>query len=78
MFTSKFSQRMIKWIYSPKKFIINLEIQFGKKYTFIDIEVISRLRSQAIERAKEIAFNDVKIIVKGSKSLGKVRQLDEL
>lgn len=68
---------MIKWIFSQKKFIINLEIQFGKKYTFMDVEVESRFRSEAIELAKDKAYNEIKIIVKGSKSLGKVNRLDE-
>ena len=77
MFNSIHSQRWLKWICSPKKFIINLEIKVGDRYTFKDFEVVARFRNEAIEKAKQQAKDEIKIVVNGSKSLGKVKKFNE-
>ena len=77
MFNSIHSQRWLKWIRSPKKFIVNLEIQVGENYTLKDVEVIARWKSEAFEKAKEQIRNDLQIIVKGSKSLGRIKKFNE-
>ena len=77
MFSSIHSQRWLKWVVSPKKFIVNLEIKIGEKYTFKDVEVIARFKTEAFEKAKKQIKEDMQIVVKGSKSLGKVKQFNE-
>ena len=77
MFSSIHSQRLLKWIVSPKKFIVILEIKVGEKYTFRDIEVSARFKSEAFEKAKQKAKDEIQIVVKGSKSLGKIKQFNE-
>lgn len=76
MFSSKFCQRLLKHFLKPKNFIINLEVKVGDKYAFIDKKVVSRFRSDAINIAIEETKKDIKIIYKGSKSLGKVEQFN--
>ena len=78
MFKSIHYQRILKYFKSPKKFIINLEIKIGNKYTFQDHEVIAMYRVEAIEIAKKQAYESVKVIYKGSKSLGKVKNFNEI
>ena len=77
MFSSIHSQRWVKWLNGPKKFIVNLEIRIDGKYTFKDVEVYSRWRAEAIDLAKDKVMREIEIVVKGSKSLGKVKKLYE-
>ena len=77
MFNSIHGQRWLKWIRSPRRFIVNLEIKVGENYTFKDVEVVARWKSEAFEKAKEQIRNDLQIIVKGSKSLGRIKKFNE-
>lgn len=77
MFKSIHSQRWFKWVTSPKKYIINLEVKVGDRYTFRDVEVTARTRHEAIQKAKKETLENIKLIVKGSKSFGRVKQLNE-
>lgn len=77
MFNSIHSQKWLKWICSPKKYIVNVMIYVNDKYTFMDIEVIAHNKSDAIEKAKLKANDNVKVIIKGLKSLGKIKSINE-
>ena len=73
MFNSKFSQRIIKAMFSPKTFVINFEVKIGDNYFFVTQKVHSMFRSHAIEHSKKNLADSIKIIYKGSKSLGKTQ-----
>jgi hemerythrin superfamily protein len=77
MFSSIFIQRLFKYFASDKKFIINLEVKVFDKYTFLDIEENARFRNDAIKQAIEKTKSNISISVKGSKSLGKIKQFNE-
>jgi outer membrane protein assembly factor BamA len=77
MFNSIYSQRFFKWIVSPKKYLVNIEIKVGEKYTFQEIEVEARCKSEAYEKAKKKIFSEINIITKGCKSLGRLKNLNE-
>jgi len=77
MFKSIYSQQWLKWNRSPKKFIVNLEVKVGEKYTFLNVEVVAISKAEAFKKAKQKVSDDIVIIVKGSKSLGKIKQLNE-
>lgn len=77
MFQGIFTQRWYKWAFSPKKFVVGVEVKIGKKFAFLEIEVEARLRREAIELAKTIVKNQIQIIAHGSKSLGKVKRFNE-
>jgi hypothetical protein len=77
MFTSIHSQKWLKYILSKKKFIVNLEIKVGDKYTFINVEVFAHYKSDAINKAKEKTMQEIKIISKGSKCLGREKNFNE-
>ncbi len=77
MFNSQFYQRLIKYFNSPKRYIVNIEIQVKDKFTFIDVEVISNSKIGLGKKAKEIIKKDLKIIPQGSKCLGRIKQFNE-
>ena len=77
MFNSIFSQRWLKWISGPKKYVVNLEIRIGQNYRFKDVEVVAHCKSEAFEKAKLKMRDSIEIVVKGSKTLGRVKSFDE-
>ncbi len=77
MFSSINYQRLLKWVTSPKKYIVNLEVRVNDKYTFMDVEVIAHNKNDAKEKAKIKANDNIKIIFAGLKSLGKINKLNE-
>lgn len=77
MFNSIFSRKLIKYLLSPKKYIVNLEIKVNEKYTFIDQEVIAHWKEEAKEKAIKKTIQEISINFKGLKSLGKIKQLNE-
>ena len=77
MFSSINYQRWLKWVQSPKKYIVNLEVKIHDRYSFLDVEVIAHNKSDAIEKAKLKANDNIKVIFKGLKSLGKIHKLNE-
>lgn len=78
MFGSLFFSRLKKYYTQPKNFVVNLEVQIGSKYFFVTKKIQSRFRSEAIEIAKEEILDDIKVIYKGSKSLGRIKQFNEV
>jgi hypothetical protein len=77
MFSSKFSQRLWKWLCAPKKFksVFLVRVKVGKfqnEYIRMETEVIAHNKRQA----KELAYQEIKkqvfIEEVSTRSLGKV------
>ncbi len=77
MFNSKFSQRLFKWLFSPKKYIVNIEFQLFDKYSLMNVEVIAHTKNEAMLKAVEKVKQEQKNIVSGLRSLGKIKTLQE-
>jgi hypothetical protein len=52
MFITKFSQRLIKWLSSPKTYIVNVCIDVDGKIVYRDVEGVSYSKKQALLEAK--------------------------
>lgn len=85
MFNSIHSQKITKWLFSPKKYLVNTEVYLGgerentfiSRYTFITVEVIARTKYEAKQKAKQKAIESIEVKIKGLKSLGRVKSLNE-
>ena len=85
MFNSIHSQKILKWLSSPKKYLVNTEVilcgevknVFGSRYTFISVEVIARNKHEAKQKAKNKVRKNIEVKIKGLKSLGRVKSLNE-
>jgi outer membrane protein assembly factor BamA len=77
MFSSIHSQRFLKYIFCKKKYVVNIEVKVGNNYTFKDVIVEAHTKSEAKKEAKQLIKQQLEIIVKGSRSLGKIKKLNE-
>lgn len=85
MFNSIHSQKIKKWLFSPKKYVVNTEVNlseevknvFGSRYAFISVEVIARNKHEAKQKAKNKVRENIEVKIKGLKSLGRVKSLNE-
>jgi hypothetical protein len=77
MFSSIHSQRFLKYIFCKKKYVVNIEVKVGNNYTFKDVIVEAHTKKEAFEKAKQLVKEQLQIIVKGSKSLGKIKDFNE-
>lgn len=77
MYRSIFSQRWLKYICQPKKYLVSLEVKVGHKFTFTEIEVEAKTKYEARHKAKEHVKRDIKINYKGLRSLGRIKRFEE-
>lgn len=85
MFNSIHSQKITKWLFSPKKYLVNTEVNLGEEvknefithYTFITVEVIAHTKHEAKQKAKQKVIESIEVKIKGLKSLGRVKSLNE-
>lgn len=77
MFNSIHSQRWFKWICQPKKFLVNIEVKIGDKYTFKDVEVMAYTKDEARKKAILQTKQEIKVITKGLRSFGRIKKFEE-
>ena len=77
MFNSIHSQRWLKWICQPKKYLVNIEVKIGDKYTFKDVEVIAYTKSQAKQKAVMQTRSEIQVVTKGLRSYGRIKKFEE-
>lgn len=74
MFYSNFRIRIMNYLSSPKKYIVNVLVRVGMVQTIMDVEVTARNKPQAYRIAKERANAQIEVSIKGSKSLGRINK----
>ena len=77
MFNSINSQRWLKWICQPKKYLVNIEVKIGDKYTFKDVEVVAYTKDEARKKSLTQTKSEIQVITKGLRSFGMVKKFDK-
>lgn len=74
MFRSDFSKRLIAYLRSPKKYIVNVSFIAGYyRGQFTDVEVIARSKKEAKTLAEKRCMESISITAYGIKSMGRVK-----
>lgn len=77
MFNSIHSQRWLKWVCQPKKYLVNIEVKIGDKYTFKDVEVFAYTKNEAKKKAVTQTKSEIQVITKGLRSFGRAKKFNE-
>ena len=74
MFSSEFSKRLIAYLRSPKKYIVNVSFIAGYyRGQFSDVEVIAHSKKEARTLAEKKCMESISVTAYGIKSLGRVK-----
>jgi hypothetical protein len=76
--SSNFIKRLFKYFDTPCMYNVEIEIRIGKKFLFIEKEVIAKSRKEAVKIANQMTSDSIKVITGKAINLGKLKQLNEI
>ena len=76
--SSNFVKRLFKYLTTPCRYNVQIEIRIGEKFLFIEKEVIAKSRKEAVKIANTMTLDSIKVITGKAINLGKLKQLNEI
>lgn len=74
MFSSDFTKRLVAYLRSQKKYIVNVSLSVGNyRLHYKDVEVIAHTKKEAMTLAEKKCMESISVTAYGIKSLGRVK-----